>query len=339
MAIQHIITNFNSDYKGKCGEMSSFIQNLLQLQISLKRRIIYAVLSIYRIAERRDGMGWLVWLLRICFWLFAVYCFLVAPNLFRRKMSNTQLTGHDYAHRGLYDNKRGVPENSLAAFERAVRAGYGIELDVRETRDHQLVVHHDETLERTCGDPRRVCDVPLQELQQLSLFGTREHIPTFDEVLSLVDCKAPLIIELKTDFRNKKLPEQVYAKLRVYRGIYCIESFDPIAVRWFKKHAPRIVRGQLAFMDKMKGLPFIEKVKRFILGCLLIDFLGRPDFIAYGYETDANISFRFVADVFRPLLAAWTVRDEGAYQQLAQEYDIQIFEHFKPVQKLPAQRM
>ena len=284
-------------------------------------------------------MGWLVWLLRMFLLLFALYCFLAAPNLFHRKLSHTHLTGRDYAHRGLHDNKRGVPENSIPAFEQAIRAGYGIELDVRETRDHQLVVHHDETLERSCGDPRRVCDVPLKELQQLCLFGTDAHIPTFHEVLRVVDSQVPLIVELKTDFRNKKLPEQVYALLRVYPGIYCIESFDPTAVRWFKKHAPRIVRGQLAFMDKLRGLPFVEKAKRIALGYLLSDFLGRPDFIAYGYETDANISFRFVADVFRPLLAAWTVRDPEAYQQLTQEYDIQIFEHFKPAQKLPQQRL
>ena len=78
-----------------------------------------------------------------------------------------------------------------------------------------------------------------------------------------------------------------------------------------------------------------DKRSRLFLGYLLIDFLGRPDFIAYGYETDANISYRFVADVFRPLLVAWTVRDEETYQRLQQEYDIQIFEHFRAKRNLP----
>ena len=67
-------------------------------------------------------------LIRIAAVLFAVYCFLAAPNLVRRKLSNRQLTGWDYAHRGLYDKKS--PENSLAAFDKAVQGGYGIELDV-----------------------------------------------------------------------------------------------------------------------------------------------------------------------------------------------------------------
>lgn len=283
-------------------------------------------------------MEWLIIGLRTLVILFAVYCFLTAPNLFRRKLSHKQLTGHDYAHRGLYDNKRGAPENSLAAFQKAVMSGYGIELDVRETRDHVLVVHHDEDLERSCDDPRRVCDVPLNELQQLSLFGSREYIPTFDEVLALVNCQVPLIVEIKTDFTNHDLPEKVYDRLRRYPGVYCVESFDPSAVRWFKKHAPKVVRGQLAFMEdfkKNRDLSLMDKIKRVFLGYLLIDFLGRPDFIAYGYETDANISYRFVADVFRPLLVAWTVRDEETYQRLQQEYDIQIFEHFRAKRNLP----
>ena len=273
-------------------------------------------------------MGTLLWAIRIFLLLFALYCFLVSPNLFRRKLVNRQLTECDYAHRGLHGG-RTTPENSLKAFEKAIQYGYGIELDVRETRDHMLVVHHDETLERSCGDPRRVCDVPLAELKTLRLFRSEEQIPTFDEVLSLVDARVPLIVELKTDFRDHALPAKVYDRLRSYPGIYCIESFDPTAVRWFRQHAPTVVRGQLAFMDDLKPHPFVEKLKRIALGYLLVDFMGRPDFIAYGYKTDANISFRFVADVFRPLLAAWTVQDEETYQALGQEYDIQIFEGFK----------
>lgn len=272
-------------------------------------------------------MGIVLGLLRMAAILFAIYCFLVAPNLVRRKLCNRHLTGHDYAHRGLHDKK--LPENSLPAFEKAVQAGYGIELDVRVTRDNILVVHHDETLERSCDDKRRVRDVALQDLQQLPLFGTTEYIPTFDEVLELVDGRVPLIVELKTDFSNKELAGQVYERLKRYKGVYCVESFDPFAVRWFKKYAPDVVRGQLAFMPSIKGKPFVECLRRLALGYLLVNFLGRPDFVAYGYKSDANLSFRFVANVFRPLLAAWTVKDEGVYQELQKYYDIQIFEQFR----------
>ena len=260
--------------------------------------------------------------------LFIIYCFLVAPNLLRRKLSHKQLTQHAYAHRGLYDNKSAAPENSMPAFEAAINAGYGIELDVRETRDHVLVVHHDETLERSCGDKRRVYDVPLCDLEKFCLFESDEYIPTFDEVLEMVNGRVPLIIELKTDFYNKDLSEAVYERLKRYNGAYCVESFDPFAMRWFKKHAPDVIRGQLSFMPSIKEMPRVEKAKRVLLGYLLINFLSRPDFVAYGYKTDANISYRFVAKVFRPLLVAWTVSDMETYCELQQYYDIQIFEHF-----------
>lgn len=275
-------------------------------------------------------MGFLIWALRVALILFALFCFLVAPNLFRRKLSTRQLTDWDYAHRGLHNKAKRIPENSLPAFEKAIQAGYGIELDVRVTRDNILVVHHDETLERSCGDPRRVCDVPLEDLQRLSLFGTQQIIPTFDEVLSLVDGKVPLIVELKTDFSNNDLAAQVYERLKHYSGVYCIESFDPFAVRWFKKHARDVVRGQLSFMPPLKGKAFKECLRRLALGYLLVNFLSRPDFIAYGYKTDSNPSFRFVANVFRPVLAAWTVKDEGVYNELRNYYDMQIFEQFVP---------
>jgi hypothetical protein len=306
-------------------------------KVAIGRKISYNMpvagcieLSSFALTLRKEAAGMtLLWIIRILLLLLVLYLFLIAPNLLHRKLCAKQLTDHAYAHRGLHDNARGVPENSMAAFQKAVQAGYGIELDVRETRDHVLVVHHDETLERSCGDSRRVCDVPLAELQQLSLFKTSEHIPTFDEVLSLVNGQVPLIVELKTDFYNHSLPQTVYQCLSQYNGAYCIESFDPFAVRWYRKNARSVVRGQLAFMPPLKQKPFKEKLRRIALGYLLIDFLGRPDFIAYGYKTDANISFRIVASVFRPLLAAWTVCDQETYHELQQYYDIQIFERFR----------
>jgi len=273
-------------------------------------------------------MGFLIWLFRIFCVLFVLFCFLVAPNLFRRKLNTRKFTDWDYAHRGLH-GKKDAPENSIPAFAKAIEAGYGIELDVRVTRDNILVVHHDETLERSCGDSRRVCDVALEDLKHLSLFGTDERIPTFDEVLALIDGQVPLIVELKTDFLNAALAAQVYERLKQYPGAYCVESFDPFAVRWFKKHAPDVVRGQLSFMPSLKDKDIKERLRRLALGYLLVNCLSRPDFIAYGYKTDSNLSFRFVANVFRPVLVAWTVKDEGVFNELQKYYDMQIFEQFR----------
>jgi glycerophosphoryl diester phosphodiesterase len=75
-----------------------------------------------------------------------------------------------YAHRGAAGNR---PENTMAAFRAAVEAGARyLELDVWASRDGVVVVHHDETLLRTCNDPRRLCDLDLKELQQLDAGST-----------------------------------------------------------------------------------------------------------------------------------------------------------------------
>ena len=89
---------------------------------------------------------------------------------------------YDYAHRGLHDAAAGVPENSLAAFRKAVENGYGMELDVHLTRDGKLAVIHDSNLERVCGAEGRVEDLTWEELQNFRLLGTEEKIPSLSQV-------------------------------------------------------------------------------------------------------------------------------------------------------------
>lgn len=272
----------------------------------------------------------LFWLLFVLFLLCALYIFLAAPNLRRRKMKLLPPPRVYYAHRGLHDGNVHVAENSLPAFRAAAELGYGIELDVRETRDHVLVIHHDETLERSCGDKRPVRDVPWAELCEMRLFGTDEHIPTLDEVLALVHGRVPLIIEIKSD-RGASVPcEAIRDRLLRYPGNYCVESFDPFVLRWFRHFAPRIIRGQLSCAFSIPGLSFKEHLQRVALTNLLTNCIARPDFIAYGYQTDANISFRLIASVFRPMLAVWTVQDVEKARELKSRYDILIFERFYP---------
>ena len=84
---------------------------------------------------------------------------------------------YDYAHRGLHNREKGVPENSLMAFELAARGGFGMELDVQLTQDGQVVVHHDRSLGRTCGVERNIDEMTCQELSGYRLFGTQEKCP------------------------------------------------------------------------------------------------------------------------------------------------------------------
>ena len=233
-----------------------------------------------------------------------------------------------YAHRGLHTRDKSVPENSMAAFAKAADCGYGIELDVQLTKDGQVVVFHDFNLLRVCREARMLKDCTYEQLQGYPLENTAQTIPLFSEVLKLIGGRVPLIIELKNESFSNELEKKTAELLKNYQGGFCIESFNPFSVRWFKRHVPRIVRGQLlTSFDKEGGVR--SKLRRVILQNLLLNFLAKPQFIACNYLYYKNFPVRWCR--FRGCaLAAWTIRDEETIEQLQKDFDIIIFEHFLP---------
>lgn len=154
------------------------------------------------------------------------------------------LTETVVTHRGLHDNKV-YPENSLGAFEQAVEHGYGIEFDVYLSKDGELIVHHDLFIKRTCGKKGTILSVDTSKLEEYKLFGTEYSIPRFKDVLALVDGKVNLIIEIKRTRRVDETCSRIWELLKDYKGNYCIESFDFKVVKWWHKHHPEIILGQL----------------------------------------------------------------------------------------------
>lgn len=208
----------------------------------------------------------------------ALPVFVLAPGRAGRRQ-RAPFMGVNFAHRGLHSRDMTVPENSLEAFRLAARAGYGIELDVQLSKDGQVVVFHDDTLERVCGVDSRVDEKTYEELSALRLCGTEHKIPLFSEALAVIRGRGPLIVELKNGSRNRELCEKTYALLENYRGEVCVESFNPLIVAWFRFHARDIVRGQLAMPQKYyDGQP---RPLAFIMSNTLMNFLARPQFIAY----------------------------------------------------------
>ena len=93
--------------------------------------------------------------------LAVLYLLAVMPRMTNRADIRPFL-GRLYAHRGLHDNASDAPENSLAAFRKAVEKGFGIELDVQLTKDGEVVVIHDETIDRTSTGKGYVRDYTLE---------------------------------------------------------------------------------------------------------------------------------------------------------------------------------
>lgn len=133
------------------------------------------------------------------------------------------------AHRGLFDKEN--PENSLKAFKKAIDNNYAIELDIQFTKDKQIVVFHDETLERMTKNLSYVSDMTYKQLSKLKLLNTDEKIPLLEDVLKVVDGKVPIIIEIKDCKDIIDLGKEAYEILKRYNGKYTIQSFNPIVLQ------------------------------------------------------------------------------------------------------------
>ena len=257
--------------------------------------------------------------------LFSVFLFLIKPG--KRRMQMREYQGLKYAHRGLHNEERA--ENSLSAFRAAADAGFAIELDVRLSSDGELVVFHDDTLDRMTCESGRVDSKTADELSKIRLGGTNDTIPTFREVLELIDGRVPLLIELKEDAGKYGVTEKTVEILRDYKGRYIIESFNPLALSRVKKLMPEALRGFLSqnFLRDKKYRAFTY----FLLQNLILNVICRPDFIAFNHADYKMKAFRLAKRIFGVPTLAWTVKSEDEESSAcAHGFSGVIFEGYIP---------
>lgn len=257
--------------------------------------------------------------------LILLYLFLTLPEKPPLE-GKTELLKHPfYAHRGLFDNEGETPENSLAAFRKAVEGGYGMELDLQLTKDDQLVVFHDDTLKRMCGVDGFVWDYTLEELQRFRLIASEETIPTFADALAQVNGQVPLIIEYKTGRGQTKICELGNRLLEKYRGVYCVESFDPRLVLWYRKHRPDVVRGQLSGNLWREGKPLWQNLAFLAITYLFTNLVARPHFIAYDHRYERNLSRRLCRKL-GALSVTYTIKSREQYEKVKNQFELFIFD-------------
>lgn len=187
--------------------------------------------------------------------------------------------GKYIAHRGLHDKSKGIPENSLPAFEEAVKNGLTSELDVRLTKDGKIVVFHDKSLKRMCGVDANVSDFTYDQLSAFRLGDTDEKIPLLADVLKLVDGKTPIIIELKSENNCFELEKRVNHLLKRYNGEYAVQSFNPFTLLWFRIFAPKVTRGQI--ISKFRSKNLLEYCLRLIgANPIVWRLISKPAFVA-----------------------------------------------------------
>ena len=252
--------------------------------------------------------------------------YLIAPGKKRPEMDKYKKV--KFAHRGLHDSNKA--ENSMSAFAAAKEMGFGIELDVRLSKDGELVVFHDNDLSRVVGKEGKVVDFTAEELSKMSLCGTDDGIPTMKEVLKLIDGAIPLLIEIKMEPGESGVAEKLVEVIDGYRGDFIVESFNPLALKTIRKLRPNILRGILS-TEYLKNPKNSGKLLYKLLQNLQMNFLARPDFVAYEKNGYAVQNLRFIRRNFDTALIAWTIKSpEEEAHAVAHGFDTVIFEGYIP---------
>ena len=182
------------------------------------------------------------------------------------------------AHRALHDVAKGRPENSRAAIEAAIDAGYGIEIDVQLSADGAAMVFHDYELERLTSEQGVVKLCSAQTLSGITLTGGDEGIPTLAEVLDLVAGRVPLLIEIKDQDGSMgtdvgPLEEATARALQGYQGDIAVMSFNPHSMAHMARLIPEVPRGLVtsayrydewplpkSTCDRLRDIPDYERV-------------------------------------------------------------------------------
>lgn len=148
------------------------------------------------------------------------------------------------AHRGLHNKE--FTENGLKAFKNALDHNVAIELDVHLTKDNDLIVCHDDNLKRTTGKEGIIENLTVKEIKDNYKLLDGGEVPTFNEVLDLINEQIPIVVEFKVYEKNYKPLAKVLSKqlerIKDKKNIFLI-SFDPRALFCMKKS--HFIRGLL----------------------------------------------------------------------------------------------
>ena len=202
------------------------------------------------------------------------------------------------AHRGVHID---APENTINAFKEAVKKKYIIEFDVHLLKDNTVVVFHDDNLKRMTGQNKKLKDCTYEEIKDLQLLDSNDYIPTLKEVLKIINGKVPIIVELKSDRKVGQLEKELVKQLDKYKGKFCVKSFNPLSIRWFRKNKPDYIRGLLV-NNKKKSL--ISAICRSNISLIIT----RPDFISCNYKLHNNK--KILRYMKKHPVIAWTIKNE-----------------------------
>ncbi|MBQ0805322.1 MULTISPECIES: glycerophosphodiester phosphodiesterase family protein [unclassified Sulfitobacter] len=239
-----------------------------------------------------------------------------------------------FAHRGFHDLNAGRPENSPAAFSAAVERGYAIELDVQLSSDGQAMVFHDYALDRLTAESGPIQQRTAEALAQIKLKGGTDTIQTLPQILSLIDGRVPLLVEIKDQdgaMGDAIGPLEVATAraLHDYAGDVAVMSFNPHSVARMALLAPDLTRGIVSSAYRYADWPLSKATCDHLRE---IPDYGRSGASFISHEVD-DLSRPRVADLRKTgaMVCCWTVRSTEIETTARQYADNITFEGYDAV--------
>lgn len=240
-----------------------------------------------------------------------------------------QIFAHPIAHRGLHQVAQGIAENSAAAFVAAIQNRYGIECDIQLTGDDQAIVFHDEKLDRLTAQSGMVANISTGQATRIPLNDSAEndHILSLRQLLDLVDCRVPLIIELKSqESRNAQLAKAAHEAAKDYIGVLCFKSFDPDLIRHLNRLKDKWPKGIVVERETPEGE---SATTGFALRHLLHLPLSRPDFLSCDVDSLDLPAVRIYRATGRKVMS-WTINSKARLEKANAGADQVVFEDIDP---------
>lgn len=219
-----------------------------------------------------------------------------------------------FGHRG-YSSL--APENTLAAFRLLLEKQIpGVELDVHRCKSGELVVTHDDNLERVTGFKGRVAETDFSRIRSLDAGGWFSHefkgekIPLLDEVIELLGKNAYYDIELKCRGpEGNGLEEEVLSRIRAHNieNLSLLSSFNPWCVRRLNRLAPEIPTAVI--YSASKKLPFFLRHGE-------ARFITHARFLKPNYKLVRPWTILVQKKIFKGEVLPWTVNDPRIAEKL-----------------------
>jgi glycerophosphoryl diester phosphodiesterase len=211
------------------------------------------------------------------------------------------------AHRGA-SGKGLAPENTLAAFEKAISIGVDmVEIDVRITGDGHLIVLHDASLDRTTNCEGIVREMTLAQVRAADA-GGGELVPTLGEVFELTRHRAQVLLEVKSDFVAERVVQAIFDAKAEEQVV--VQSFNPQTVQRIKLLAPQLPASLL--IGQVPATPSRVRARRLVSQVLEV---GANTLSIW----HATLTPALIEEMRKRGIAvwAWTVDEEIAMRDLA----------------------